>query len=164
MLKDQTPQQNRLLAALPAAYQDRLFPDLTLVPFPLGKVLHEPGSDCDTVYFPTDSVVSLNSVMESGASVEVSLVGREGLVGAAMLMGGEVCLGRAQVVSAGSAYSLSATRARRAFNNKPELRAMVWRHAQFLMAQMAQAVACNRHHAIEQRLCSLLMSSLDRES
>ena len=137
-------------------------PDLTLVAFPLGKVLYEPGSDCQAVYFPIDSVVALLSVMESGASVEVSLVGREGMIGAASLMGGEVCLGRAQVISAGYAYSLSAKRARTAFKSEAEFRLIVLRHVRILMAQMSQAVACNRHHPIEQRLCSFLMSLLDR--
>ncbi|MBI3171250.1 MAG: Crp/Fnr family transcriptional regulator, partial [Hydrocarboniphaga effusa] len=73
-----TPQQNHLLAALPAAVQNRLFPHLEQIALPLGQVLYESGDALRHVYFPTDSIVSLLYVMESGASAEISVVGNEG--------------------------------------------------------------------------------------
>jgi len=83
------PGQNRLLAVLPAADQERLFPELELMPMPLGEVLYESGSRLSHVYFPTDSIVSLLYVMEDGASAEIAVVGNEGMVGVALFMGGE---------------------------------------------------------------------------
>jgi len=83
-----TPQENHLLAALPAEVQGRLFPQLNLVSLELGKVLYESGDTLSHVYFPTDSIVSLLYVMENGASGEISVVGNEGLVGIALFMGG----------------------------------------------------------------------------
>lgn len=67
----------------------RLFPHMKLVDLPLGKVLYESGDALHHVYFPTDSIVSLLYVMESGASAEISVVGNEGLIGIAVFMGGE---------------------------------------------------------------------------
>jgi len=66
------PQQNHLLAALPAEVKGRLFPHLELVPLPLGKVLYESGDALRHVYFPTDSIVSLLYVMEDGDSAEIA--------------------------------------------------------------------------------------------
>ncbi len=100
------PTQNHLLAALPHAVQERLFPHIEIVFLPLGKVLYESGDALRHVYFPTDSIVSLLYVMENGASVEISVVGNEGLIGVALFMGGESTPSRAIVQSAGSAYQL----------------------------------------------------------
>ena len=69
-----SPLQNHLLAALPPAIQQRLFPMLELVPLPLGRVLYESGDTVRYVYFPADAIVSLLYVMESGASAEISVV------------------------------------------------------------------------------------------
>ena len=65
--------QNRLLAALPTGVRERVFPHLRLVDLPLGKVLYESGDTPRYVYFPTDAIVSLLYVMESGASAEISV-------------------------------------------------------------------------------------------
>ena len=101
-----SPDQNHLLAALPPAERERIFPLLQLTEMPLGKVLYESGDTLRHVYFPTNSIVSLLYVMEDGASAEISVVGNEGLVGVALFMGGETTPSRAIVQSAGSAYRL----------------------------------------------------------
>ena len=98
--------QNHLLAALPRDAQQRLFPHMKLVDLPLGKVLYESGDALHHVFFPTDAIVSLLYVMESGASAEISVVGNEGLIGIAAFMVGESTPSRALVQSAGSTFSL----------------------------------------------------------
>src|SRR5438477_11855332 len=98
------PQQNHLLAALPPAERNRLYPHLQLVPMPLGKVLYEAGGVLRHVYFPTDSIVSLLYVLADGASAEISVVGNGGLIGSALFMGSETTPSRAIVQSAGHAY------------------------------------------------------------
>jgi hypothetical protein len=75
----QIPQQNHLLAALPAGDYERLVPHLELIPLKLGEVLYEPGVRLRYVYFPTTSIVSLLYVMEDGASAEIAIVGNEGI-------------------------------------------------------------------------------------
>ncbi|TBU92020.1 Crp/Fnr family transcriptional regulator [Stutzerimonas kirkiae] len=157
-----TPQQNHLLAALPAEVQQRLFPHLESVPLPLGKVLYESGGTMRHVYFPTNSIVSLIYVMESGASAEISVVGNEGLVGVALFMGGESTPSRAVVQSGGHAYRLPAQHLKDEFNRHGELLVLMLRYTQALITQMAQTAVCNRHHSIDQQLCRWLLLSLDR--
>lgn len=159
-----SPLQNFLLAALPPAIQQRLFPRLELVPLPLGKVLYESGDTMRYVYFPTDSIVSLLYVMESGASAEISVVGNEGIVGVSLFMGGESTPSRAVVQSAGSAYRMPGQQLKDEFNLHSELMLLLLRYTQSLITQMAQTAVCNRHHSIDQQLCRWLLLSLDRLS
>lgn len=83
------PTQNHLLAALASQELKRLAPHLEWVVLELGEVLYEPGDTLRHVYFPTDSIVSLLHVTESGASAEIAVVGNEGLVGIAVLIAPE---------------------------------------------------------------------------
>ena len=156
------PQQNHLLAALPAEVLARLLPHLELVPLPLGKVLYESGDTLRHVYFPTDCIVSMLYVMENGASAEISVVGNEGLIGVALFMGGETTPSRAVVQSAGHAYQMLGQRLKDEFNRHGELLLLMLRYTQSLITQMAQTAVCNRHHSIDQQLCRWLLLSLDR--
>jgi CRP-like cAMP-binding protein len=164
MPESQTPQHNRLLAALPAEVQLRLLPHLALTPLPLGRVLYEPGDVMRHVYFPTDSIVSLLYVMADGASAEISVVGNDGVVGVSLFMGGDSTSSRAVVQSAGYAYRLNAQRLKDEFSRHESMQTLMLRYAQSLMTQMAQTAVCNRHHSIDQQLCRWLLMSIDRLS
>lgn len=161
MSEAQTP-RNHLLAALSSVVYQRLLPHLELVPLPLGKVLYEPGDTMHHVYFPTNSIVSLLYVLESGASAEISVVGNEGVVGIALFMGGESTHSRAVVQSAGHAYRLPAHLLKTEFDRHGDLLVLMLRYTQALITQMAQTAVCNRHHSIDQQLCRWLLLSLDR--
>jgi CRP-like cAMP-binding protein len=158
------PQQNHLLAALPAAERERIYPHLRLVPMPLGEVLYESGDVLRHVYFPTDSIVSLLYVLADGASAEISVVGNEGLIGIALFMGGETTPSRAIVQSAGHAYRLIGQRLKDEFHRNGKLQLLLLRYTQALITQMAQTAVCNRHHSVDQQLCRWLLLSLDRLS
>ena len=162
MLTPPLPQQNKLLSALSTEVQDRLFPRLELVPLPLGKVLYESGDTLRYVYFPTNSIVSLLYVMESGASAEISVVGNDGIIGIALFMGGESTPSRGVVQSAGYAYRLLGQELKNEFNLHGELLVLMLRYTQSLITQMAQTAVCNRHHSIDQQLCRWLLLSMDR--
>lgn len=162
MSKQHKPQQNHLLAALPAEVQGRLFPNLELVDMPYGKVLYESGDTMQYVYFPIDSIVSLLYVMENGASAEVSVVGNEGFVGVALLMGGDSTPSQAMVQSAGHAYRLLAQLFKEEFHRHSEMQVLLLRYTQSLITQMTQTAVCNRHHSVEQQLCRWLLLCLDR--
>jgi CRP-like cAMP-binding protein len=156
------PRQNHLLAALPAAERERLFPQLELVPMPLGEVLYEPGDALRHVFFPVDCIVSLLYVLADGASAEISVVGNEGLIGIALFMGGETTPSRAIVQSAGSAYRLNGQELKDEFHRNGEVQLLLLRYTQALITQMAQTAVCNRHHSVDQQLCRWLLLSLDR--
>jgi CRP-like cAMP-binding protein len=154
--------QNRLLAALPAAAIARLAPDLELVPMRLGETLYESGGELQHVYFPTSAIVSLLYIMESGSCAEVASIGNEGMLGIALAMGGNSTPSSAVVQTAGYAYRLKA----RALHNEVEQSSLILtlllRYTQVLLTQIAQTGACNRHHSIEQQLCRWLLMTLDR--
>ncbi|MBX9905070.1 MAG: Crp/Fnr family transcriptional regulator [Burkholderiales bacterium] len=158
------PEQNHLLAALPAADYERLLPHLELLPLPLGLAVYESGRDQGYVYFPTTSIVSMLYVMEDGSSAEIAVVGNDGLVGIALFMGGETTSSRAVVQSAGFGYRLKAVFLKKEFERGGELQHLLLRSTQALITQMAQTAVCNRHHSLEQQLCRWLLLSLDRLS
>ncbi|HEV8313652.1 MAG TPA: Crp/Fnr family transcriptional regulator [Burkholderiaceae bacterium] len=156
------PRDNRLLAALPDAEWERWRPKLELVEMPLGKVLYESGSTLTHVYFPTSSIVSLLYVLEDGASAEIAVVGREGIVGISLFMGGASTPSRAVVQSAGQAFRLAANLMLQEFNRAGPVLHLLLRYTQALITQMAQTAVCNRHHSLDQQLCRWLLLSLDR--
>jgi len=157
-----TPQRNHLLAALPAEIQQRLFAQLELVTLQQGQVLYESGDTLRHVYFPTEAIVSLLYVTESGASAAIAMVGNEGLVGVSLFMGGDSTPSRAIVQSSGAAYRLQGQKLKDEFNQHSELMMLLLRYTQALITQMSQTAVCNRHHAIDQQLCRWLLLSLDR--
>jgi CRP-like cAMP-binding protein len=159
-----TPQQNHLLAALPAADFERVSPHLELVPMKLGQALYESGEHLNHVYFPTTSIVSLLYVMEDGASAEIAVVGNEGILGIALFMGGETTPSRAVVQSEGHGYRLKSQLLKNEFNRAGAVMHLLLRYTQALITQMAQTAVCNRHHSVEQQLCRWLLLSLDRLS
>lgn len=158
----QNPQQNHLLAALPAADFALFSSQLELVAMPLGQMLYEPGSQLRHAYFPTNSIVSLHYVTESGASAETAGVGNEGVVGVPLFMGGDTTPSSAVVQTAGHAYRLERHALQQEFNRAGSLQHLLLRYAQALMTQMAQSAVCNRHHSVEQQLCRWLLLTMDR--
>jgi CRP-like cAMP-binding protein len=158
------PRTNHLLAALPLAEWQRWQPQLEAVELPLGQVLYESGSTLGHVYFPTTAIVSLLYVMQNGAAAEIAVVGREGIVGVALFMGGESTPSRAVVQSAGRGFRLKAKAVKQEFEASPAVMHLLLRYTQALITQMAQTAVCNRHHSLDEQLCRWLLLSLDRLS
>lgn len=158
------PQQNHLLGALSPEVQARLFPYLELVPLPLRALMYESGRAMRHVYFPTDSIISLQYVMENGASTAILVVGNEGLLGITLFMGGESTPSRSLVQSAGYAYRLPRLRVKEEFSRHGQLLMLMLRYTQALITQIAQTAVCNRHHSIDQQVCRWLLLSMDRLS
>lgn len=156
------PQQNALLAALPAEELDRMINDLELVPLSLGQVLYDTGQTMSHAYFPLDCIVSILYVMENGDSAEIAIIGNEGIVGVPLFMGGESTQNRAIVQNAGHAYRLKAQMLKKEFRAGGSLQRLLLLFASALMTQMVQTAACNRHHTVDQQLCRWMLLSLDR--
>jgi CRP-like cAMP-binding protein len=158
------PRQNHLLAALPNEEYELLLPHLERVNLPLGKVVSESGGQMHDVYFPTTAIISLLNVLGNGSSAEIAVVGREGVVGIALFMGGATMPSRAIVQSEGHTYRMRGDLFHQEFNRSPALQHLMMRYIMALLAQMAQTAVCNRHHSIDQQLCRWLLLSLDRLS
>jgi CRP-like cAMP-binding protein len=154
--------ENQLLAGLPAEERARILPNLSPVAMSLGKVVYEPGDRLTHVYLPTTAIISLLHVMENGQSAEIAVVGKDGILGVALFMGGDTISNRAVVQSAGKAYRLSAQFAVEEFARGGYVQRLFLRYTQALITQMAQTAVCNRHHSIAQQFCRWLLLSLDR--
>jgi CRP-like cAMP-binding protein len=153
---------NHLLAALPNALIERWRPQLERVDLHGGQVLCESGCIPTWVTFPVTAIVSLSYLTQDGETVEVGVVGNDGVVGIAVFMGGHAWPGRAIVQSAGLGLRLNAQVLRDSIEHAGPVLALLLRYTQSLIVQMAQTAACNRHHSIDQQLSRRLLMGLDR--
>jgi CRP-like cAMP-binding protein len=158
----QEPISNSVLAALPRLAYESLKSGLETVKLTFGEILYEPGEVIRNVYFPSDSLVSLLTLVDDHSALEVGMVGREGMVGMALTMGSAVSPVRALVQGAGTALRMSATRFRREFKRSPLLQRGLYTYLNALMAQITQTAACNRFHQVEGRLARWLLMTSDR--
>ena len=129
---------------------------------PLEQVLYDSGSRMTHAYFPTNSIVSMLYLTESGASTELAMMGRESMVGISLIMGGAVTSGRAVVQSAGRGYRIQANLLIQEYNRAGPVLHLMLRYTQALMTQMSQTAVCIRHHTLHQQLCRRLLLMLDR--
>jgi CRP-like cAMP-binding protein len=155
---------NHLLDALPRDEFERIAPRLEPVSMKLGDVLYEPGITLRYVYFPTTAIVSLLHVLANGSSAEIAVVGREGVLGISLFMGGETTPSRAVVQSGGQGFRMKAQPLKDEFARFGPLMHLLLRYTQALITQMSQTAVCNRHHSVDQQLCRWLLLSLDRLS
>jgi CRP-like cAMP-binding protein len=156
------PVGNSVLAALPRRVYEPLQSGLEAVRLTFGEVLYEPGEVVRNVYFPTDSLVSLLTLVDDHSALEVGMVGREGMVGMALTLGSAVSPVRALVQGAGTALRMGAARFRREFKRSPLLQRGLYTYLNALMAQITQTAACNRFHHVEGRLARWLLMTSDR--
>ena len=154
--------QSLLLASLPAADFELIAADLELVPMRLGDSLYEPGQPLRHAYFPTTSVVSLHYVTSTGASIQTAGVGREGIVGIALFMGGDTSPSSAVVQTGGHGYRLERRALLLAFERPGPFQRSLLRYTQALITQIAQTSVCYRHHSVEQQLSCWLLATADR--
>jgi CRP-like cAMP-binding protein len=153
---------NRLLARLSQSELRALGPTLEHVRLPLNRILYEAGEPLKELFFPTSGIVSLLYVNDAAASCELTIVGREGLVGLSLLLGGERATSRAVVQSAGGAYRLSAAAAKAAFAKGGHFQALALKYTHSRLLELAQTAFCNLHHRLEQQLSRWLLLCLDR--
>lgn len=162
--REESPQHedNLLLNALSASVRKFIFPHLKLTELQLGQALYESGVVIRDIYFPTDAIVALQNEMTDGRATEIAVVGNEGVVGFALIMGGRSTSSRAVVHSAGHAYRLPDRLLKDQFCCHDELHHLLLRYSQALITQVAQTAVCNRFHSIDQQLCRWLLLSMDR--
>jgi CRP-like cAMP-binding protein len=154
--------QNTLLASLPHEVQARLLAHFTLVELSAGQELGGPYSGPARALFPLAGVVSLVQQLPDGDSSQVAVVGREGLLGVSLVMGGDALPTRGVVHCAGYGLALGREHLVEEFERGGVFMRHLLRYAQALMTQISLLVLCNRHHSVEQQLCRVILMSLDR--
>jgi CRP-like cAMP-binding protein len=160
--KAQGSAENRLLAALPEEVFDRILPYLQPISFAAGVVVYESSEQMEHIYFPTTCIVSLLYTMTDGATAEMGLVGNDGVVGIALLMGGNTVPNRAVVQVAGEAFRVQAPVIQEEFRRGGPCQMLLLRYTQALITQISQTAVCNSLHTVEQRLCRWLLLTHDR--
>lgn len=154
---------NRLLAALSTSEYQRLVPHLEFVPLSLKQILYDSGEVLRYIYFPNNqAIVSLVSTMENGSTVEVGLVGNEGMVGIPVILGGNCTNNQAIVQMAGSAMRMNARLLKSEFERGGELQRQLLLYTQALLTLVSQTAVCNRLHTVEERLSRWLLSVQER--
>ena len=156
------PPLNRLLAALPQDEYEHLLPNLKIVPLIFGEMIYEAGDLISQVYFPNSGIVSLLASVAARATLEVGIVGREGMVGLPVFMGVKTSRDRAVVQGAGLALRMKATTFRKECNNGGSLSHLLRRYTHSRLTQMSQGAACNRFHSTHARLARWLLMTRDR--
>ena len=157
------PPANQLLAALPADVFDRVAPSLEVVPLKLRQFLHKPGEPIRQVYFPGGGFVSIVTVLNDGAMVEVATVGREGLLGASAVLNGDPSPAAAMVQGeTDMCYRMPADVFRDEVARHNSFHDLMTRYAQAFSAVIMQSTACNAIHSVEERLARWLLLAHDR--
>jgi len=154
--------RNRLLAALPPEDLARLWPRLQPVELVFRSTLQAPEELITAVYFPETGCISRLAPMDDGDSAEVGLIGPDGMVGLAVLLGGDSESFETLVQVPGTALRMDAAAFREALEGIPSLRARLLRYALAHFEQVARTAACNGRHNSEQRLARWLLMAHDR--
>ncbi len=135
---------------------------LERVHVPLKTIIYEPRGPIREVYFPIDAVISMVTVMRDGTHIEAVTVGREGLTGAQGLLDGAVASQLTSCQVAGAAYRLPFPRFTELCETFPALRALAERYLSAQLDVMAQSIACNRLHFVNERCARWLLMTHDR--
>jgi len=156
------PSDNQLLAALPRAAYQRLLPHLERVHIPQGKVLFEVGETVRHAYFPLNCVASLLSMTEEGETVEVAVVGFEGVVGVTIILRVGIAPYTCMVQIPGEGLRVRADVLRAEFGRNGQFQDLLLRYTHSLLAQVTQSAICNRFHTVDARFCRWLLMMRNR--
>lgn len=152
---------NRLLKALPKNEYQKLLPKFERIELVFNENIYNPGDVISDVYFPESGIISLLSAVEANSTLEVGIIGNEGMLGIPVFLGVKISNNRAVVQGAGSALKMAASDFLDECKN-PELLKILQRFTHSLIVQISQSAACNRFHEIEPRLARWLLMTGDR--
>jgi CRP-like cAMP-binding protein len=153
---------NQLLAALPKKDYQTLQGNLEEVPLVFEEILYQPDVLISDVYFPNSGIVSLLATVNGRGTLEVGLVGKEGMLGMSVFMGVNTSQNRAVVQGAGSAMRMKAIALRRHCNGGGVLSRVLRRYSHSLITQITQSAVCNQFHSVDARLARWLLMTHDR--
>jgi CRP-like cAMP-binding protein len=153
---------NYLISQLPSDIQDKLSRHCDIVTLLPGMSLHEAGDEISYAYYPVEGIVSIQYLMEDGATSEVAVVGSEGMIGISLFLCRHKMLCHALVQSAGYAYRIPVQVLRDVLSCSIQFNHLLLRYTMVLMIKLSITASCNRHHTITQQLSRRLLMALDR--
>jgi len=155
------PVRNRILGALLATEYKDLLPRLEYVTLTRGEVVYRADQEIEEVYFPEEAVVAMVDSMDNGRTVEVGIIGSEGIVGINVVLGGVVTPDKAIVQLTGGAMRMKSKDLRREMHFGSPLQRLLLAYARTFIAVISQSVACCQYHSVEQRLARWLLTMND---
>lgn len=156
------PIENCLLKAISENDLERIKPHLELTELCLGDVLYLPDEKIEYVYFPQSIVASVVNTLENGSSIEVGIIGREGIVGAEVVLNDETARREVNIQLAGRGFKMKTEAFQAEFERCGQFRKQILFFVGSYLSQITQNSACFSFHAIEQRLCRWLLMFDDR--
>jgi len=153
---------NRLLAALPDKDYEHCSKNFERVEMNYGATIYKTGATIKNVYFPESGIVSLLSVVEENTTLEVGIVGSEGMLGLPVFLGVGTSNNLALVQGEGVALRMAVADFLAECASGDEMSRILKRFTHSLMAQTAQSAACNRFHPIDARMARWLLMTNDR--
>jgi|ERR1044071_459351 CRP-like cAMP-binding protein len=154
--------ENRLLKSLPEDQLARLSPHMEMMRLPQSRTLYEAGATVNNLYFPNDGMISLLSMNGDGTTIEVGMVGNEGVVGLPIVLRINTTPYGAMVQLPSEVIKIRGEIVKAEFERPGPFNHLLLRYTHVLLTQISQSVVCNRFHTIEKRLCRWLLVARDR--
>jgi CRP-like cAMP-binding protein len=153
---------NRLLSALNREEYERLLPHLERVQLNQGRVITEATDHVRHAYFLTSGMISLLSITEAGETIEVAMIGNEGMLGIPIILKVNISPYRTMVQIPGDALRIKADALSREFARCGQLHELLLKFTHALVTQISQSAVCNHFHKTEARLSRWLLIAQDR--
>jgi CRP-like cAMP-binding protein len=154
--------RNRILGALPHEELARILPHLEEVDLEQATIVYLSGDDIQYAYFPENGLLSLLSTTETGSTIEVAMVGSEGVVGLPVILRNHMIPYEVTVQFTTKAVKIKAQKLREEFDKGQALHELVLRYVDVLIAQISQSSICNRFHTLDAALSHWLLTVQDR--
>jgi CRP-like cAMP-binding protein len=132
------------------------------VDLPFAQIIYAPGDTIRHVYFPNNSIVSLLAAEPFHSSLEVGMIGNEGMTGLSVFMGVKTSRTLALVQGCGTAVRMKAATLRKESDQVGAFHSLLLRYTHSLLTQMSLSSACNRFHTLNARLARWLLMTHDR--
>ncbi len=155
------PVTNLLLASLPRKEYQSFLAHCHTVELVASEILGKPGEKVRDVYFPTNSFISLVAPIDSHASMEVGMVGNEGMVGLNLALGVSFSTLHCLVQGAGIALRMDTDQFLKIFEKCAILQQKLRAYAYVRMTQLSQTAGCNRFHVVDARLARWILMTRD---
>ncbi|MGZ5065160.1 MAG: Crp/Fnr family transcriptional regulator [Usitatibacter sp.] len=153
--------RNGILGALAQTEYRRLVALMERVELERGDVVYQANRDIHYVYFPEDAVIAMVDTLEDGRTVEVGVIGSEGMVGINIFLGGVTTPDKAVVQLSGAAFRMASTALRKELRFGSPLQRLLLQYTQVFLAVMSQSVACSQFHRLDQRLARWILTMDD---
>jgi CRP-like cAMP-binding protein len=153
--------ENRLLAALPGNEYERLMGELERVHLNLDEAIYEYGEQIRHVYFLQEAVVSMLAILEDGTTLEVGMLGNNGMVGISVILGAKRATNLTVVEIPGGAMRMKVSSLKEWLARSEVLNRLLMRSYRSLITQFCQRAACNCRHMVLHRLCTWLLMAED---